>query len=298
MATEFKPATRTQNRLRLVIDGAAGSGKTYTALRLAHDLGKRVFVIDTQYGSAGLYAGETEDGRTWDFQHAVLPLYTVEWYEDAIHTAEKLGADVIVIDSLSSAWDDNGGILEQVDREAEKKTPNGTKTGTFSAWSKGAVLYKKLVRVILASPCHVIATLRTKTDYVMKPDENGRNRVRKVGLKPIQREGIDYEFDLGFSMDMANTATVTKTHSRLFPNGMEISQPGKETAERIRQWLSQAPEQVENIPPIEIQNTEAQLVVETNTSDEVTPEEIHRMREEIKAHLKNVSISHEQYRKW
>ena len=52
MVTEFKPATRTQNRLRLVIDGAAGSGKAYTALRLAHDLGRRVFVIDTQYGSA------------------------------------------------------------------------------------------------------------------------------------------------------------------------------------------------------------------------------------------------------
>ena len=205
---------------------------------------------------------------------------------------------MIVIDSLSSAWDDNGGILEQVDREAEKKTPNGTKTGTFSAWSKGTVLYKKLVRVILASPCHVIATLRTKTDYVMEPDENGRNRVRKVGLKPIQREGIDYEFDLGFSMDMANTATVTKTHSRLFPNGMEIPQPGKETAERILQWLSQTPEQVEIMPPIEIQNTEAQPVVETNTNDEVTPEEINHMREVIKDHLKTGSISKEQYRKW
>lgn len=136
MATEFKLATRTQNRLRLVIDGAAGSGKTYTVLRLAHDLGEWVFVIDTQYGSAGLDAGETEDGVTWDFQHAILPLYTVEWCEDAIHTAEKLDADVIVIDSLSSDWDNNGGILEQVDREAEKKTPNGTKTGTFSALSQ------------------------------------------------------------------------------------------------------------------------------------------------------------------
>lgn len=164
------------------------------------------------------------------------------------------------------------------------------------------MLYKKLVRVILASPCHVIATLRTKTDYVMEPDENGRNRVRKVGLKPIQREGIDYEFDLGFSMDMTNTATVTKTHSRLFPNGMEIPQPGKETAERILQWLNQTTEKTENIPPIEIQNANIQPVVETapteTVKDDVTPEEVSEMREAIKDHLKTGSISQEQYRKW
>ncbi|MDO4583512.1 MAG: hypothetical protein Q4D62_05350 [Planctomycetia bacterium] len=138
MAREFKPATRTQKRLRRVIDGAAGSGKTYTTLRLAHDLGKKVFVIDTQYSS--------------------------------------------------------GGIV----------------------------------------------------------DENGWNQVRKVEWKPIRREGIDYEFDLGFSMDMTSNATVTKTHSRLFPNEMEIPKPGKETAERILQWLSRAPGKPEIIPPIEI----------------------------------------------
>ena len=73
--------------------------------------------------------------------------------------------------------------------------------------------------------------------------------MQKIGLRPIQREGIDYEFDLGFSMDMTNTATVTKTHSRLFPSGMEIPQPGKETAERILQWLSQAPPQPQRAAP-------------------------------------------------
>ena len=260
MAVTFRTATRKRMPLKMVIDGAAGSGKTYTALRLAHLLGKNVFVIDTQYGSAGLYAGEVVDGKPWNFQHTVLSSYTVEWYIDAIQTAERLGADVIVIDSLSSAWDDAGGILEMVERESNQKTADGRPRGTFSAWNKGGELYKRLIKALLSSPCHLICTLRTKVDYVMETDENGRTRVRKQGTKPIQREGIDYEFDLGFSMDMTNTATVTKTHSSFFPMGTTIPQPGPETAEKIQEWLNtETPDQPDDSPVNEIEEKRAYI---------------------------------------
>ena len=275
MATKFSPATRKRIKLRLAIDGAAGSGKTYTALRLAHCLGSKVFVVDTQYGSAALYAGEQEDGNRWEFQHAVLGQYTVEWYEDAIHAAERAGADVIVIDSLSSAWDDAGGILDQVDREANKTNADGRARGTFSAWSKGGQLYKQLVKAILSSPCHIIATLRTKTEYSMEKDATGKTVVKKIGMKPIQREGIDYEFDLGFSMNGEHVATVTKTHSKLFPAGMEIREPGRETANRILEWLeSPAPAMETAEAPEPTPETAPVAEAEPTQEPEPTPEPV------------------------
>ena len=307
MATTFSTATRRSLKLRLAIDGAAGSGKTYTALRIAHGLGQHVFVIDTQYGSAGLYAGEVEDGVTWNFQHAVLNQYTVEWYEDAIHTAERLGADVIVIDSLSSAWDDTGGILEQVDREAEKRSSDGRPKGSFAAWGKGGQLYKRLIKAMLASPCHIIATLRTKTDYVMEADENGKMKVRKLGLRPIQREGVDYEFDLGFSMAMDHTAVVTKTHCKLFPSGMEIPSPGKETAQRILEWLdagadtagpvsSSAPETPAEATGTEV--PEASHVVGAEPSPSAATAEVAERRRAIQESLKDGTLTREEFREW
>lgn len=291
MTVVFKSATRRQMPLKMVIYGAAGSGKTYTALRLAHLLGSKVFLIDTQYGSAGLYAGEIVDGKPWDFQHTVLNTYTVEWYIEAIHAAERLGANVIVIDSLSNAWDDAGGILEMVERESNQRTADGRMKGTFSAWNKGGELYKKLIRAMLASPCHLIATLRTKVDYVMETDENGRTHVRKQGTKPIQREGVDYEFDLGFSMDANNVATVTKTHSSLFPMGMTIPKPGPETAVRIREWLEAGTPDEPTPEPAETQEPEEPTVGPTK-------ELIEEMRAYIKSALDRGVITKEQYHQW
>ncbi|MDO4583940.1 MAG: AAA family ATPase [Planctomycetia bacterium] len=157
----FRPAARTQNRLKMALDGPAGSGKTFTALRLGHSLGDEVFVIDTQYGAAALYAGENIDGKVWNFKHLTLSQHDVDHYQNAISAAEKQGADVIVIDSLSNAWDDCGGILDQVERKSEKNFGRAAE-GNVLGMVERAALYKKHVRVILASPCHVIATLRTR----------------------------------------------------------------------------------------------------------------------------------------
>lgn len=287
----FRPAARTQNRLKMALDGPAGSGKTFTALRLGHSLGDEVFVIDTQYGAAALYAGENIDGKVWNFKHLTLSQHDVDHYQNAISAAEKQGADVIVIDSLSNAWDDCGGILDQVERKSEQRNSDGKMTNTFTAWQKGTKMYKSLIRAILESPCHIIATMRTKNEYVIDTDERGKTRIRKLGLKPIQREGIDYEFDLVFSLNHEHVATVTKTHSKAFPMDWEIPEPGAETAKRILEWLRGDAKQ-----PVISQEVASTEPVK-DQPPEHTSEEIAAMKEHIRKSIGTV-ITPEQYWAW
>lgn len=233
----FQQAERRQKKLRLALTGPAGCGKTFSALRLAYGLGERVFVIDSEHGSAALYADEEVDGRRWTFQHADLPCFTVEQYLDALHEAEKLGAEVVVIDSLSHAWDSCGGILEKVDLYASQRGADGREVGSFRAWGKVNPVYKKLLDGILASPCHVIVTLRTKTDYSVYRDDRGKTRIEKVGTKPIQKDGIDYEFDVVLDLDVSHNATVSKSRCRALALAEAFQNPGPEVAQMLKSWL-------------------------------------------------------------
>jgi KaiC/GvpD/RAD55 family RecA-like ATPase len=112
--------------MRLAIAGPSGSGKTYSALLIARGLvgpEGRIAVIDTERGSASLYADLTP------FDVAELaPPFTPERYVEAIRAAEKAGYDAIVIDSLSHAWAGPGGILDLHDAAAAKEK------NAFAAW--------------------------------------------------------------------------------------------------------------------------------------------------------------------
>lgn len=131
----------------MVLDGPAECGKTFAVLRLAHSLDEKVFVMDTQYGSASLYDGEKIDGKSWNFKHLTLTQYDMELYQQAISEADKQAADVIVIDSLSSAWDDCGGILEQVDGRRVSGTWMGNRQGRFRRGRKECCFISRLFEV-------------------------------------------------------------------------------------------------------------------------------------------------------
>lgn len=259
MKFEIKRATKAQSRARIALMGPAGSGKTFTALELARHLGRNVILIDTERGSASKYADEFE------FSVIELDSFSPKTYTEAIRAAEAAGADLIIIDSLSHAWIGKDGALEQVDRAASG-SQGGSRGNSFTAWKNVTPLHNELVDTILRARAHVIATLRTKTEYVIEENAQGRKVPRKVGLAAMQREGIDYEFDIAGLLDAENNMTITKTRCRtLAPNEL-IPKPGRDLAEKIKAWLS------DGAPPAE----------ET---------EIERLRRKVRQGLENIELS-------
>lgn len=221
---EIKKAKKSQQKLRLGISGASGSGKTYSALLLASSLGSRVCVIDTEQGSASLYADKFE----FDVLELTAP-YSSERYIEALKRVEMAGYDVIIIDSLSHNWNQAGGCLDKV---------NQIGGNSYAAWGKVTPQYDKLIHSILASKAHIITTMRSKTAYELVENEKGKLAPVKRGLAPIQRDGIEYEFTLMFDLDQNHNFVCTKDRTGLFGNA-DIPEPlNREIAEKLLTWLN------------------------------------------------------------
>jgi hypothetical protein len=222
----FKPANREASFARIALSGPSGSGKTYTALTLATALSDRVAVIDTERGSASKYVGL----NGWKFDTSTpdkfSPLSLVELL------GEAAGAEYgcIVIDSLSHYWMGADGMLEQADRRAR----NGN---SFSGWKEVRPEERKMIDALVAFPGHVVVTMRSKTEYVIEENERGKKVPRKVGMKPEQRDGIEYEFDVVGDLDHDNTLTIVKSRIHTLAKAV-IPLPGEDLAIEIRDWLS------------------------------------------------------------
>lgn len=228
---QFKPASKQQSRLRMTIDGPAGSGKTYTALRFAHALagGRPIAFIDTERGSASKYAGEAPDGVPWAFDVIELTTFSPETYTEGIEAAGRAGYVVLVIDSLSHAWEGKGGALEIKDRVGGNQ---------FTAWRAVTPMHNRMIDAILQSPCHVITTMRSRMEYIQDTDEHGKVLgVRKVGMAPIQRPGMEYEMDVVCDVDWAHILTVSKSRCSALQDARR-EKPGPEFVVPLIEWLS------------------------------------------------------------
>lgn len=223
----FKKATKAQAKGRIALCGPSGAGKTYTALELATGLGEKVAVIDTERGSASKYADE------FDFDVMELETFHPQNYIDGIKEAEAGGYDVLIIDSLSHAWMGKGGVLELHDK-AKTKSRSGN---SYMAWRDVTPIHNDLVEAILQSKMHVIVTMRSKVEYVQEKDDKGKTVPKKVGMAPIQRDGMEYEFDIVGDLDVDNNLIITKTRCRHL-TGAVINKPGAETAQIIKDWLT------------------------------------------------------------
>ena len=229
----FRKAERRKAKLRLAITGPAGSGKTYGALTLAQGLGGRIAMIDTENGSGDLYA----DLCDYDVETLAAP-YSVQKYLAAIHEAEQEGYDVLIIDSLSHAWAGEGGLLD-VHGQLTGESKSGN---SYVAWRKITPMHNKLIETMLASSCHIIATMRSKTDYAQFQNDRGRTEIRKVGLAPVQRDGMDYEFTVVFDLGMEHTVTVSKDRTRLFDH--QVFTITQDTGRILKNWLESGAEVV------------------------------------------------------
>lgn len=226
----FRTATRQQSKLRMTIDGPAGSGKSYTALRFATALanGGRIAAIDTERGSLSKYAGEAPDGIPWIFDVVELTTFSPEKYTELISFAGKSGYSVLVIDSLSHAWEGVGGALEIKDRQGGNQ---------WTAWRMVTPIHNRMVDSILQSPCHIITTMRSRMEYVQETDPNtGKTVIRKVGLSPIQRPSMEYEFDLVCDMDWSHILSVSKSRCSAVAD-MKVEKPGPMFLAPVVEWL-------------------------------------------------------------
>ena len=201
---ELRQAERRQAKIKMGLQAPSGAGKTYSALLLAYGLindWSKIAVIDTENHSADLYAHLGN--------YKVLALeqpFSPERYIQAIEVCEKAGMEAIIIDSISHEWEGVGGILDI----------HGAMMGnSFTNWAKVTPRHNAFVQKLLQSSSHIIATIRSKQDYVLS-EKNGKMVPEKIGLKGVTREGLDYEFTIVLELDLKHMATSTKDRTQLF----------------------------------------------------------------------------------
>lgn len=223
----FKKASRSQSFAKICITGPSGSGKTYSALLLAKGLGGEGGVIDSENNSASLY-----EGRFGNWEYFTLPInppYTAQKYIKAINVAIDEGIKVLIIDSLSHVWAAEGGLLQQ------KEALDSRGGNSYTNWSSITRMYEELKSKILHSPIHIICTLRSKQEYVLEENKKGKQAPRKVGLAPIMRDGMEYEFTTVFDLSMDHQFMVSKDRTDLF-DGV-VARIDENTGKEISNWL-------------------------------------------------------------
>lgn len=225
----FKKAVKGTRKFRIALDGPTGAGKTYSALAIACALGKNVCLIDTERSSGSLYADK------FSFDTCDLENHDPRKYIEAIKAAVKAGYDVIIIDSLSHAWMGRDGALEQVDKAAKRTQSNNT----FAAWRDVTPLHNELVDTLVSANAHVIVTMRTKMEYILEDvTRNGKTSKvpKKVGLAPIQRDGVEYEFDIVADINLEHDLIVSKTRLDNL-DGVVMNRPGQNFVDKLNEWL-------------------------------------------------------------
>src|SRR5580704_4639221 len=238
----FRKAVKYDAKLRFAACGPSGSGKTYTLLQLASELGGPIALVDTERGSASKYAD------IFEFDVLELEAYDPTLLIEIIAEVAMKEYRVLCIDSLSHFWNGKDGELDKVDRAARRmQTPN-----SFAAWKEITPLHNALIDKIVSAPLHILAAMRAKTEWILDRDERtGKTVPRKVGLAPVMRDGIEYEFDVCGDMDQENTLVITKSRCPKLAGGL-FSKPGKEVADVLKEWLGGAPsENVETEPESE-----------------------------------------------
>lgn len=235
---KFEKATRKKARLRLALTGPSGSGKTMAALMIAKGLGGRTAVLDTEHGSASLYAepmtlanGTLFDPPEFDVLELAAP-YSPERYIDAIHAASRAGYDTLIIDSTTHEWSGSGGCLEINDTVAAAKF----RGNSWSAWNETTPRHRAFIDAMLQAPMHIIATGRSKTDTA-QTEENGRKKVVKLGMKTEQRDGFEYEFTSVLDLvHEGHYAIASKDRTGIFTGG-DPKPISVETGIRLLSWL-------------------------------------------------------------
>lgn len=236
-----KKARREKQKAIIGYIGPSGSGKTVSALLTAYGMMKEAYpeasheelwskigVADTEHSRASLYANETfGEVKIGEFLHIdFTPPYTTERYDAAVVALKKAGCEVIIIDSLSHNWQGEGGIIE---------THANMSGNSFQNWGKLSTETTDLIKTLTRNDVHILCTLRTKTEYVMELNDKGKQAPRKIGTKPMQKDEMEYEFMINFSINIDHIAETSKDNTRLFEG--QAFQINEDVGRKLYKWL-------------------------------------------------------------
>jgi len=244
-------ADRVATKLRIALTGPTNAGKTYSGLRLAFGIAKFLNpdLPDEEIWKQRIAVGDTERGRARMYVNRKdLPLPTGQFLYQQIRApydpekaiaflkeAEKaVGPNgVVFLDSTSHFWSYKGGVLdikEQIAKQAGKNS--------YTAWNEAGAIQNEWLDVLLSLDCHVIVTIRSKMDYVLEQDEKGRAVPVKKGLAPIQRDDMEYEFDITLMLDKDHIARVIKDTTFLNQIGFE-GMLTEQLGSQLVEWMEQ-----------------------------------------------------------
>ena len=235
----FEPVTRAKSKARIALTGPSGSGKTLSALYLAYGITgdwSKIALIDTEHERGRFYANR-EDFKTGPYLYQTMtPPYTPDKYIDYVQSAaQAVGSDgVVIVDSFSHAWDNEGGVLDIKSEIAKQRGKND-----YTAWDEAGKIQNNLVNTILSVNCHTIITMRAKMAYAMEVNDRGKTVPVKIGLAPVQRENTEYEFDIVFQLDRQHIASLSKDTTFL-DSWCGVITP--ELGRQLGEWLSQGVE--------------------------------------------------------
>jgi len=224
----LRKAQRRAAKIRLGLTSPSGGGKTYSALLIAKGLAgswDKVAIIDTENGSADLYS------HLGDFNVLQLTApYLPEKYIDAIRECEQAGMEVIIIDSITHEWSGVGGCLELQQIATERQRIKNT----YTAWKEVSPRHQKFIDAVLQSNCHIITTVRSKTDY-LQVEHEGKKSIQKVGMAQVTRDGFEYELTVSLELDVNHYAVTSKDRTCLF-EGKPSFIPSEETGKMLKEW--------------------------------------------------------------
>lgn len=260
----FKKAQRTAKKIKASIQGASGSGKTYSALKIATALvartapGKRIALIDTEE-SAELYSPPFDFDVDGDFGEGTKRSYPVDKLVEKLENARKDGGyGAVIVDSATHFWKEAGGMLSMIDAICAAQRAKGQKGDSFAAWKTVDPVYRKFMSYLRTYPIHVILCIRAKQSYEKVEGANGKGSIKKVGVEPEFRDGFEFEMDAQFAIDENHVMVPLKHRLGEFLDGKTFRNPGDDVAEIIEEWLGAgAPGQEDEVvapaaPPPEV----------------------------------------------
>jgi len=264
----FRPAKREAVSLLIGLAGGTGSGKTFSAFRLAKGIcGDKPFaVIDTEAGRAKHYADQ------FTFDHGDLkPPFRPDAYAEAILAADKAGYPVVVVDSVSHVWAGDGGVLDWQEDELDRMAGDDWKKREacmMAAWVKPKMAHKAMVNKLLQVRAHVILCFRAEPKVEMTRDEKGKMQVmEKKGLTgldgwfPVCEKRLPFELTTSFLLlatepGIPHPIKLQEQHKGMFPSGKLIDES---CGQRLAQWARgltptptapQAPQDIDLLPSI------------------------------------------------
>jgi hypothetical protein len=242
---ELQKALRRKAKLKLGIAAPPGGGKTLGALLIAYgllsekyptmpdeEIWGKIAIIDSENGSGELYVGKRMDDGFTIGQYNTITLqapYEPDKYSKAIDLCFDGSQEVVIIDSTSHLWAGVGGLLEQQGTIA-KKSGN-----SYTAWREVTPQHTRFIDKMLQTDVHIIATMRSKVDYVQEKNDQGKTVVRKIGLNPVQKDGMEYEFTCFIEIDSDHTSFGSKDRTGIIDQKFFKITPaiGKE----LMKWL-------------------------------------------------------------